>query len=308
VDLRDLSVVAEYVRSPWSTFEAVGRRQGMTGAAVRARLAKMRAHGFLLDCVYRVDPRLFGREEYVFEAHSVSNPVACQQMLTLREVVTVLRSLDGHLLGRCYAPLGSPPDLEAIAEVAGVPQDALVCERVPRSNPVAELSPTERNILSVMVTDPCASAASIAKATGSKASTVQRLQERLVATNAVGLDTLLQPARAQGLVIDVASVNSPESAERLQNVMPTISPWNRFGTRQLLICPSRSLHEARELRSAILREVPGATFAAWSDIAHDPSRFPEWLAAYGNTSLGSTTTPVRRRPGTARRTASVRAK
>ena len=278
MDERDLDVLAILRVRPFESYEAIGRELGLTGAAVSAKVDRLGEDGFLVGPSSRVAGEIIDRDEFLLEFRGVRGEGAVARLLEHPDVVTAMMDLDGRLLARAYFARDAQADPYKFARIAGAAPDV---RRVPPDPRVAQVSWTqmEREVLAGILLDACAPVSAVASLTPYTTQAVRRSRDHLISAGALRIEPLLPLARATTLIVHAVRIpGGDDAAEKAQERFPQLRTWMSLDAppERMLLCPARSLHEARVIHQEILDAIPGASISCWTEAAHDASKLVRW--------------------------------
>lgn len=266
VDEKDFGILALLARDPFLANERIGDGLGLSGNAVKKRIAALEAGGVVPSTWLFPIPQVFRRHSRVFVYRGMKDPeAAVRKALTFDPVVWSGFDMDGSFHVHAYAERadGGPP--AGLVEALGEPAYTV-------SPPLSDLTPNEAavssldlRILLVLLRQPRASLQAIADRTGLAPKTVRRHRDAMFANGLFMLFPVVHVAQARGAVLFNAyaqGVHVPSNAQAILEALPqcrlvtarTVPPgvW--------LIGWADSLAEVSEME-ARLKRLPGVEAA-----------------------------------------------
>ncbi len=224
VDERDFGILALLARDPFLANERIGDSLGLSGNAVKKRIAALEAGGVVPSTWLFPIPQVFRRHSRVFVYKDVKDPeAAVRKALTFDPVVWSGFDMDGSFHVHTYAEEadGGPP--RGLVEALGEPVYSV-------SPPLSDLTPEEATvssldlrILLVLLRQPRASLREIADQTGLSPKTVRRHRDASFANGLFMLFPVIHVAQARGVVLYNAYAQGPRvpsNAQAILDVLP----------------------------------------------------------------------------------------
>ncbi len=215
---RDLRIIGALFLDPFASHARIGRRVGITGEAVRKRLANLAQDGVLPGFVATPTPAIFGREGVAFGVDVTD--ATLEEALALEDVVTVGQTLEGILGLIGFVPPGTVD--ERTAAWAESLRATRVRYRMPYRQEVTPgvPGPLEWRTLDAMLDDPRRSLESLAEATGLTARTVARRRDALIDQQMVEVTPHLGPSTSGRLFFHLGLMGYTGSTEEALRALP----------------------------------------------------------------------------------------
>lgn len=131
MDELDFGILLEWGRTPFASWESIGRTVGLTGTTARARWARMRDSG-LVKVLPVVDPRALRRDArlFVFEGREMTEPLAAR-VLRVPGVAWCAGGYPDTIAVMTCSAQGHPPSADDVAGWWGPPRSppSTLCRR-----------------------------------------------------------------------------------------------------------------------------------------------------------------------------------
>jgi len=271
VDVRDFAILTHLLARPFDSFERVGRAAGMTGAAAKARVARLQEEGFLSAFHCIPAPEVVGRTAHghLFVAEPGRMRVA--DVLAADSVVTAVENSGGRMSVISYSRPGDPTVPPELLDALGEPLLTAAIRVTRLDARRATLGPLDWRVMRALVHDPRASVTDLAAVVGLTRRTVARRREALLNAGAIRTMPALSEANARGLVIAhffVLAESATAAGRALQNparVFPLAEFLDPPGVSFATVAPT--LGEIVEVEQAI-RAFPGVLDVGWQTPLH----------------------------------------
>lgn len=222
MDGRDFQIVVELYRSPFASYEAIGRAIGTSGTAVKTRVDRLTRRGVLRGFHVLPSASVFGRVRHIFAYRDVRPEPPLRSLLAFDNVVSVFRGSPGLFMVNTFdltAGAGPPPGL---VRLVGREPDGSVLTEDPedRGSTPTTLSPLDWRVVDALLDRPRATLAELAAATGLSARTVRNRRGRLVLQGLLHVSPNLDTSREGGLIVYSGYV----SVERKQDLERVTAP------------------------------------------------------------------------------------
>ena len=250
-----MDLLRALARDPRAPYDAVGAATGLSGNAVKARLARLREEGVLQGIHALPRAAHLGLREGLLVFDRVDDAAEREEELLrgLPEVPGILHADVGHDSVHAHVLFRDDADWERIERAAisltGKPPAHRV--QLPPSD-APHLAPADWRILDALLTDGRLPLGELARVSDLSPKTVRRRLAALLEHGDIILEPILSPAEAHGFALAHAIVDAPEDAALPEGVF-TLAPRARL----LHVYAAReSLREAHAALSAV-RAIPG---------------------------------------------------
>ncbi len=208
MDERDFRIIVELQRNPFASAQALGRVAGVSGAAVQARLGRLRERGTLRGLALVLASEAYGREERLFFYPAPPNQPSLEDITEIEDVTFASR---GHPDTYVVMVSGYEPPTKAPAELTQLigTQPAAIAKMTPPTRTPADvtaLSPLDWRVLPALLDNPRAPLNVLAKRTGLSARTVRNRRDRLLSAGLFWVLLDLDATRESGLIVFGASI------------------------------------------------------------------------------------------------------
>jgi DNA-binding CsgD family transcriptional regulator len=286
VDQRDFQILSHLRKNPFVSYETLGRATGLSGNAVKSRIAvleKMKLlpllRGMPAAQVFRRFPRLF------FFAEPIGSKESLDAAIDIDPVVFVTQDVNRKVGVLIYdpSPLPSPP-IE-LTKLLG-PTEMEVTPLIPHpardiSKPVSR---AEFRVLRMLIENLRLPLKELSRSTGLSQKTVKKVRARLLGDGLLQVQPIFQSAQSHGILLYEADVHSNDASVllRLPNIVPKSVVFNQWNpTAIVLSCWAESLADIFEVERR-LRAETGVTevrvkFHTRAILA--TSRFTSWINA-----------------------------
>lgn len=227
MDARDFEILVGILDDPTTSYQALGRRTGLSGTSVKNRLVRLREDGPLKGFVALPHAAVFGRESMIYWANPGRDardavedvlgvaPVVWMSVLPTRKVAVHTYEVPGGV------------DISKLEDVLGAS-----LERggglAPWQGDQAEvmLSSLDWRLVRHLIAEPRLSVRELVERTGLTRNTVSKRRGRLFGEGLVSLFPVLEQARSSGLVLYSVVVRVEEKGvrARAQEVLPNAVP------------------------------------------------------------------------------------
>ncbi|GEM_PF-2379911 len=267
MDERDCRILMALVRSPFESYESLGREIGTSGTAVRARLDRLARAGVFLGFACGPSAIALRRHARLAVYAPGVDDVDARDLLLAPEVAWAASAYPSATVAMLYREDPEAPLPAELARVTGrEAPDALVTPNDPRE--LAErppLSPLDWRVLRAVMDAPRGTARALADATGLTPRTVRERRDRMLREGDLMAFPATDATREEGAILYNAYVNvaAPEDlrALRLANAQRMVTHHDPPGT--FLVGYARTYAEAHVAEEK-LRALPGATHVTFS--------------------------------------------
>lgn len=203
MDLRDFEILVELGRRPFASNETLGRAIGLTGNAVKARLARLQGERVLNGFYVMPSASVFRRHWQVVAFDHLDSEPELERILRVADVVNVWRGRPRSLMVNVYARARDAPPPSELAEVLDRSPLPVVLPEPPDRFSVHEatLSPLDWRITDALLDIPRATLAELSKATGLTARTVRKHRDALVGKGLLTVNPNIDTSRESGLLL-----------------------------------------------------------------------------------------------------------
>ncbi len=261
-DERDFGILALLARDPFMSNERIGDALGLSGNAVKKRLAGLEAEGVLPSTWLLPIPQVFRRHSRVFVYKDMDRADdAIERALAVDPVVWAGIDVDRFFHASVYAktPDASPP--EELVRALGEPTYSVSPPLSDLTADEAAVSSLDLRILLVLLREPQASLQRLADATGLSPKTVRRHRDAMFANGLFMLFPVIHVARSRGVVLFNAFAHGPQVPSHAQSLLATVPRCRLVTARTVppgvwLIGWANSMAEVSEVE-ARLRAYPG---------------------------------------------------
>jgi DNA-binding Lrp family transcriptional regulator len=203
MDLRDFQILVELGRGPFASFDAIGRKVGLSGPAVKLRLKRLERHRVLLGLQVLPAPQVFGRRWHVFAYLGVNAKLDLVDLLKVENVVSVWRGGHGELMVNTFDPsptVTAPPGISRFIKQAPA---QVVSLDPPATHPSQNdlLSPLDWRVMEAIIRSPRSSCAELSKASGLSPRTVRKRRDALLAKQWITVLPNMDTSREPGLIV-----------------------------------------------------------------------------------------------------------
>jgi len=220
VDERDCRILMELVRAPFETFEGVGARVGVTGTAVKARLARMEKAGIYAGLAVGPAPHALGKHARL-AVFAQGGPLVEGDLAALcrvDEVAWAARAYPTASVAMLYRDDPGAPVPESLVKAAGRAPDTLVVPADPRVvAQSAPLSPLDWRVMRAVMQEPRASASRLGVLSGLSAKVAKERRDRMLAEGALMAFPVVDATREEGAFLYSAYVGA-QSPDALRGV------------------------------------------------------------------------------------------
>lgn len=218
MDEVDYGILLQLSKTPFASWEFIGRAVSRTGIAARRRWVRMQRSG-LVKFMPVVDPRALNRDArlLVFEGEPLTAGLL-DRILRVRDVAWCAGGYpDTLVVMTCPAP-GSPPPVEELAQIVGTSPAHAIDPLPPRREGHQAISPIDLKILDALLDDFRASINRLCEVTGLAPKTVRRHRQALVDNGILLISPHGDATREAGLVYFSihASLDPYADASRVQ--------------------------------------------------------------------------------------------
>ncbi len=220
VDEKDFGILARLSRDPFLANERIGDSLGLSGNAVKKRLAALEAGGVVPSTWLFPIPQVFRRHSRVFVYKDVEEPEAvARKALSFDPVVWSGFDMDGSFHVHTYAlePDGGPP--AGLVEALGEPRYSVSPPLSDLTFEDAAVSSLDLRILLVLLRQPRASLQEIADQAGLSPKTVRRHRDAMFANGLFMLFPVIHVAQARGVVLYNAYAQGPRVPSNAQAIV-----------------------------------------------------------------------------------------
>ncbi len=259
VDEKDFDILALLARDPFLGNERIGDSLGLSGNAVKKRLAALEAGGVVPSTWLFPIPQVFRRHSRVFVYKDMKNPeAAVRRALSFDPIVWSGFDMDGSFHVHAYAtePDGGPP--AGLVEALGDPVYSVSPPLSDLTVEDAAVSSLDLRILLVLLRQPRASLQAIANQTGLSPKTVRRHRDAMFANGLFMLFPVIHVAQARGIVLYNAYAQGPRVPSNAQAIADAL-PRSRLVTAKTvppgvwLIGWAETLAEVSEVEARLKR-------------------------------------------------------
>ncbi len=284
MDDNDFNIIASLLANPFETHEGVGRKVGLTGTRVKARLSKLEARGVLRGFRCLPAPSLFGRRGYMSVFENVPyQPELVSEAMKLDTVVAATLHNNTSLVMMTYDTQGTIAPPEAFASRLGAPSRVVTPQfwKTPKSPPT--LSPVDWRTMRPLVANPRIPLNKLAAETGLTPRTVRRHREKLVKEGLLYVAPLIAPGHARGSVVFELVVYLKSRSDRavLRKLLPGSAVIDVVDNPPgfILLCwaytVGEALETAEQLRGDSAVSYVGLSLTMHREIATD--RLDRWI-------------------------------
>jgi DNA-binding Lrp family transcriptional regulator len=198
VDRRDFQLLSLLYQDPLRSHASLGRSLGVTPAAARRRLERLRERGVLQGWWALPAASALGLEERIlaFEGGRWDD-AAARRALQAPGVVWVALKHDGDATVQVYAEPGRPTDPGAEKALGRAPART----HANRGRPHAPLTALDWRVVAAVLDAPAATVGPLAQASGLSPKTVRRRREALRGAGLLDVQPLLGPLEEEGLLL-----------------------------------------------------------------------------------------------------------
>lgn len=284
VDERDCRLLMELARSPFASFESLGRTLGMSGTATKTRLVRLAHAGIFQGLALTPSPAalgLHGRLAVYGGAPVAASPAQLAQVPEAAWAATAYPPSSVVLLYREDPDAPLPPELAALA---GRPPDSITIPSDPREAAARPpLSPLDWRVMRALLEAPRGTVRALAEATGLSERVVRERRDRMLASGDVAAFPMVDATREAGAIY----YNAYVAARRAEDLRGFRFPnAQRVTTHHdppavFLAGFVRTYAEAHVAEER-LRALPGAahvSFTVPQGIALATPRLREWVDA-----------------------------
>ena len=187
LDQKDFEIYIELWSNPFSSFERIGRRIGLSGTAVRARLDTFFARGFLTGMHVVPSPIALGRYAASAVYQDSSDNIGARELLGVESFAFAWKTHDHDLVVNVYS---RSPDHEGIPTISGLigkdPVEVTTPVVFSRQHySVSNFSSIDWKITEQLVPNPRTPLSAISKKTGLSVRTVRKHRDHLLMDNQI---------------------------------------------------------------------------------------------------------------------------
>ena len=316
MDRRDIAIIHELAqegrvylpRGYGPSLRAISRKLSVSEGAVRGRIAKLRASGFLGGPRIIANPRLLGLEQAAYHgsvAPGFSKEVVLRQVCAVEGVFLIV-NFHGRGLGVVFShDAGSSPQERQVLldRLCGGPADFLA--PVPLPPVTAPLSRTDWDLIRSVCARGASTHAELARELGLSVRTVKRHLSKLVDSWAFvsfprfNFRVIPGGAAASLMFRPAGSTPAAEVRARVlelaQDYLLYFGQWGEV-TQLMLIVPNPSAASALAKAAGLVEGVGWVTVELVDDLLDQPGDIGDYLAArllrYGSGSPSRRTDPV----------------
>jgi DNA-binding Lrp family transcriptional regulator len=219
MDLRDFQILVELNRRPFASNETIGRAVGITGAAVKARLDRMKKHRVFEGFQAVPSPQVLGKHWHIWTYQGVDTGLDVGDLLEIENVVSVWRGGQGEVFLNTFDPTYDARPPKGVEKFLGN-RPAQVISVHPPGGPSAVddiLSPLDWRVMDALISNCQGSLSELAEATGLSARTVRKRRDHLLSRGQISLPPRLDTTREAGLIVysGYVSAKFPKSLDQI---------------------------------------------------------------------------------------------
>jgi len=222
-DETDFRILGTISGEPFASYENIGRKVGLTGTAVKARIDALKRSGVLDDFYGLPASSLFRRHARIYRFPvGALDPERLREVIRLDPVVFAGMHHDNVFGVLAYIERPDDPPPPDLVKVLGQPTMTVTPLIPAPMDPTYVPSAVEFKVLRSLIATPRATPAELSRNTGLSQRTIRRSREHLIETGVLQVSPYLQAARSRGLVFFMAFVYFAKSAQvrTLQSVFP----------------------------------------------------------------------------------------
>lgn len=219
VDSKDFQLLAALHQNARQSYRSLGRRASLTAPAVRERLMRLQEQGILKGYGLRIDPRIFGRDQFIFLFQGERTREDVEKVLAQPDVAFVAWRLDGGL-GIGVWTSDSRQSVKNLTNALGVrPSRGAVTES--RAGPRA-LSILDLQIIDALIDDPTIPLKKIIELTGLSPKTIRKRLEALFESSVLSILPRLGPTTGSGEIVSYLAIDGRVEMKELYRLMGDI--------------------------------------------------------------------------------------
>ena len=213
-DETDFRILGSIYGDPFASYENIGRKVGLTGTAVKARIDALKRSGVLDDFYGLPAASLFRRHARIYRF-----PVGALDRERLSEVIrldpVVFAGMHHDNVFGVLAYIERPGDLPPpeLVEALGQPTMTVTPLIPAPKDPAYVPSSAEFRLLRSLIGTPRATPAELGRRTGLSQRTIRRNREHLVEAGVLQVSPYLQAARSRGMVFFMAFIYFSKGAK-----------------------------------------------------------------------------------------------
>ena len=208
----------ELVRAPFDSYESIGRRIGVSGTAIKARLTRMESDDIFFGFACGPSPAALGLQGKLAVFAQAAGDADLDALTRAAEVAWASSAYPSATVAMLYRADADAPLPDALVKAAGRAPDALVTPHDPRETATrAPLSPLDWRVMRAVMDAPRAPVRDLAAATGLGARTVRDRRDRMLAAGDLMMWPIVDATREEGAFLFSAYVGA-ERAEDLRGL------------------------------------------------------------------------------------------
>lgn len=266
MDVRDFRIYLALERSPFASYETIGRTIGTSGTTVKARIDRMRARGVMSEV--RVIPiaHVFGRHWRTFGIGVGPGSPDDAAILRVQDVIWTWRDHRGLLVVNAFTQERDTVPAGLVSLFGEEPIGAVQPEPPATADSSSlVLSPLDWRVLEALLENPRAPLSSLSRRVGLSARTIRRRRDGLYKRGLIRSFISLDASREPGVIVYGAYV-SVDRRTNLRNVRArgAARVWTHYDPPAVLMLGHVPTYSEATEAEKQLQATPGAKVVEFS--------------------------------------------